>query len=210
MSEHWGEDFAEKHAEELTKFLAEAVQHGYGSDEPAELLDDGHQRMSYGDTTRDADGTQHFWRYVDTWVGGEPYSGFTTITYDGKVCWTMTYWGEVLPGNDKHEIYKCLRTALQCPILFGLPLRGPYGYLPKELGYLNQICGDITKFKGEEIIIKPKQNNDAAIEVLADKLMFAPISVRRAAVSLVRDDADQCGCEIVYQMWYRGGFVDLF
>lgn len=130
---------------ELREFLYRANQHGYGSAEkPTDLTDGGHM-LSYKDKERD-------WEYIDIWYGGEPYSGITKILYQGKVVWTMVYYGEVRPEINKYCIYNTLRLALMnCKAEY--PWRGPKEFVDENgLIYRNQWEGDICHFEGKESI----------------------------------------------------------
>lgn len=129
--------------EELRGFLYRAQKHGYGgAEKPIDIADGGHT-LSY----KEGD-----WEYIDTWYGGEPFSGLTKITYQGVVCWTMVYRGEVKAIVNKHSVYACLRPALeQCDPKS--PWRGPEVFVAKNgLRYINQWKGNIDNFEGEEFI----------------------------------------------------------
>ena len=102
-------------------------------------------------TIRYADGN---WLYEDSWVGGEPYAGMTTVWFRGVVCWSMVYMGGVRPGVDKEDVYPCLWMALS-KVSLEHPWRGPE-YLPYHDGkhhYHNEWTGDLANFDGEEKIV---------------------------------------------------------
>lgn len=117
---------------------------GNGSKRPIQYRD-GAQGVSYG---------AFDWQYRDRWYGGEPFSGITTISFEKRVCWAMTYWGRVLPDMDKERIYDCLRPALAA-VDPEAPWRGPREI---EAGgncftYRSSSCGDIVRFEGSEDIV---------------------------------------------------------
>jgi len=146
MGIHVGIDFVEQHLTDLLAFVYEATQHGYGSENIAgdENTTDGSSKIPYenGD-----------WRFLDTYYGGEPYSGMSTVFYKGVSCWTMIYYGRVLPHvDDKQYVYDCL-----CPALLAAtkeyPFRGPANFVADNgLIYENYWDGNITSFCGSESI----------------------------------------------------------
>ena len=167
----FGPDFVREHGEELKRFLFKAQARGYGSGTAPLLERDGAQTITFEEGN---------WHYTDTWYGGEPYSGVTIIAYKSRACWTMVYWGGVLPGYGKEPIYDCLKAAITAPSLKmreNLPVRGPENFVAKN-GYVYQhtcTCKgsvNIKRFYGFELISKP-------------------------------------GFGVCYRMDYHGGFVDL-
>ena len=168
---HFGLEFVDKHAKALELFLHDAEMQGYGSGTAPQVFEDGAQTLTY---------EKGSWLYTDTWYGGEPYSGVTTIAYKGKVCWTMVYWGSVFPGYGKKPIYECLKGALMASNCYDrekFPVRGPENYVARN-GYIyHHVCScrghvNIKRFYGFETITKP-------------------------------------GSGVCYRMDYHGGFVDI-
>lgn len=140
----YGGAFVKRHKRELQRFLKEALKHGYGMGiEPMEEPD-GEQRYEY---------QQGFWGYEDVYYGGEPYGGMTTVSYQGTVCWVMTYYGRVLKGADKELVYQTLHEALR-NINPEMPVRGKRGLIAETgLKYLNGWNGDLKFFQGRESIV---------------------------------------------------------
>lgn len=145
MKNRLEEGFVAKHGAELQDFFYRANLKGYGGDpDPYSIVvsPDGSTKISYHEEN---------WRYLDEFYGGEPFSGMTTIWYQGKVCFTMVYWGKVLPGANQKKVYACLKAALRASKPEH-PWRGPNGLVANNLRYTNIWHGNIEKFYGQEKI----------------------------------------------------------
>lgn len=167
---------------EFARFLAEALEREY----------------SFG-VTGDAQ-EYHFvdgkWSFRDEWDGGEPFSGRTTVSFKGRVLWSMAYFGEVLPGEDKGPIYHCLNSALRASSL-ALTVRGPEIFIGSDnLVYMNQDYGTLEKFNGHEYIVY----GEAATRLAELGLKGELSSIRESSIYSARR---------VYEMRYIGGMVDL-
>lgn len=137
-------DFVTKHSAELQQFFYNAQINGYGN--PMATIFKGRDG---GTTIEYVEGP---WCSEDTYYGGEPYSGMMVITRCQIVCFTMIYWGKVLPEANIEEVYKCLQAALMAvnPLH---PWRGPNQFTADNgLRYTNIWHGDINKFYGQEKI----------------------------------------------------------
>ncbi len=137
--------FASKYGEELCKFLGEA-QAKYASGEvPFTTMNDGRHLLEYA---RDD------WSYSDLWYGGEPFGGMTTISKDGEVCFTMVYFGKIMPYADKDAVMQALMEALQ-HYNPACPWRGPREYTTEKdrMHYSNQQSGGVRRFSGTERIV---------------------------------------------------------
>lgn len=151
MSKHLKSNFVAKHGTELQEFFHEAALHGYGSNrkkngraESSEVLHaNGSTQICY---QRDG------WMYVDTYFGGEPFSGITIVYHHGIACLSMVYWGKVLPHANQEAVYDCLRPALMASRPEH-PWRGPNHFdAANGLSYTNLWHGTIEKFYGQEKI----------------------------------------------------------
>ncbi len=147
----FGLDFARTHEEELRGFLFKAMKHGYGSEDKPNIQPDGLHEITY----REGD-----WEYYDSWYGGQPYSGSTVIRCRGEGCWSMTYFGQTVPGIPQKPIFECLKEALKaCDPAY--PYRGPeYFRATNGLRYMNR-WDDVWEtqsfgFQGKEIIVNEK------------------------------------------------------
>lgn len=142
--------------ESIKKFLVEANKAGYGSgEERARVKEaDGSTTISYASP----DGE---WRFHDNYFGGEPYGGREVIFSGGKPVWMMIYYGEVSDKEiDKNEVYAFLSKALLAAP-DDLPVRGPVELKETiagvEWAYLNSYSGELSRFKGREIITRAGQ-----------------------------------------------------
>lgn len=96
----------------------------------------------------------------DNFFGGEPYGGREVIFLNNKPSWMMVYYGWVVEGFDKNEVYKALRNALMNqPKDF--PVRGPKEIEFEGFVYKNNWEGDVERFSGKEVIMK---NNEIVYE----------------------------------------------
>lgn len=136
--------FNAEHGDELAKFFAEAqIQYASGTVTPM-VMGDGGSLLEY------ADGS---WSYSDTWYGGEPYSGMTVISYNGVACFSMVYWGRIMPYADLDETTHGLMEALQHPHPKH-PWRGPCEYVIQNgMHYTNEWSGSTRRFSGIERIV---------------------------------------------------------
>ena len=130
---------------DLKQFIVEANGKGYGSgdEKSREKQVDGSITIRYerGD-----------WKMTDNYVGGEPFAGMTKIFFEGKVVWSMVYYGKVSKEqNDVEEIYKFLmKSLLKMPSDY--PYRGPREFVEGDWKYENLWNGEVEKFNGEEKI----------------------------------------------------------
>ena len=144
MGRRVGFDFAKERSIELQEFYYEALLHDYGAADGAKFetgFEDGSTKIVYerGD-----------WRYSNKFFGGEPFGGMSVVRFRGVACFVMMYWGKVLPGANKDEVYQCLFPALLATNK-DHPWRGPNTFLADNgLCYTNIWHGSIEKFYGQE------------------------------------------------------------
>ncbi len=133
--------------EQLRQFLIEADQEvGYGSGNESAWV-----KEFDGATVITYQGEE--WKYQDKFYGGEPYSGQTTVSFNGRVVWTMEYRGLVIPSVENiKEIYTFLQEALSARDE-EFPIRGPMEYTRDRFVYKNIRQGSVSDFSGEEVII---------------------------------------------------------
>ena len=86
--------------------------------------------------------------YIDTYVGGEIFSGEEAVFKNNKARYAMNYCGRVLDQRFSGNFLKeALRAATE-----ELPYRGPANYTDGEYTYTARVTGDISWFQGEEEI----------------------------------------------------------
>lgn len=90
---------------ELKEVLSEARLDGYAS---GNVNDN-------GDGTKFTDYRSGSWLVVDTWVGGEPFGGMVNVFYDGRICWSMVYEGQIEDGERRPKVEAFLQEALSQP-----------------------------------------------------------------------------------------------
>ena len=93
--------------------------------------------------------------YHDTYFGSRDFIG-ETIVYDvGRPVWGANYFGFILDENaDAKEVEDFLRMALMQEQSDVIPVRGPRSFARDDWEYQLSINGDITKFTGEETIMR--------------------------------------------------------
>lgn len=148
MGQHMSQSkaFYKEHGEELKAFFRRAQIYGYGNPKATvEKAEDGASVIRY----QEGD-----WSYKDTWYGGEPYSGMSVISLNGKPCWSMVYWGRIMPipNLNQQPVLNCLTEALQKSPP-DRPWRGPTKYTAADgKHYRNSSNGGIRRFSGTERI----------------------------------------------------------
>lgn len=87
------------------------------------------------------------WLYIDTYLGGEKFSGEEAVWKSGSPLWAMNYSGRVLNENFSGDF---LKSALRnCTEQFP---RGPLNFSAGEFLYKTEIHGDMEWFQGFEEI----------------------------------------------------------
>lgn len=137
--------------EALREYLFLLAKEGYAKD-PGTRNEDGSMTIKHSDGD---------WSTVDTYWGGEPYSGCETVSHKGKPYWSMVYYGNVAPSvTDVNSVYGLLRTSL-ANTDEELPLRGPKEFAEGKMVYRNHWHGTLERFEGKERILE----NEAEIYI---------------------------------------------
>ena len=94
------------------------------------------------------------WRYVDQFVGGEPFQGFEIVWFKNVPIWSMTYRG-LYVGKELYKVFlKFLKATLRAAPK-EMPVRGPKKFQSKDFSgwtYENNWRGKMGEFKGKELI----------------------------------------------------------
>ena len=132
--------------DQLAEFLLEAARNTYAG---------------YGPECESSRPDSHDYRYekddylfIDTYIGGECFSGEEAIWKSGKPVFAMNYSGRTLDETFSGNFLKeALRAATkECPF------RGPALYQSGEYSYRSNVQGDMTWFQGyEEIYFHEKR-----------------------------------------------------
>ncbi len=99
--------------------------------------------------------TKGDWKYVDQYVGGEPFQGLEIVWFKGTPVWSMSYrgfWDE--KEGDYKKMLDFAKLALQNPPE-NAPWRGPKEFSSDESpgwSYKNDWKGTIKEFNGLEKI----------------------------------------------------------
>lgn len=129
--------------EKLIEFRLEAVRNSYAGNATCcessrlESHDYAYEKGNY--------------KYYDTWIGGEKFSGEEAVWKDNTPVYSMNYFGRIL---DERFSGKFLKEALRNATT-DMSYRGPELYQQGEYTYKTTVIGDIRWFQGfEEIFCK--------------------------------------------------------
>jgi Domain of unknown function (DUF5680) len=93
------------------------------------------------------------WSYRDSYFGGTDFLGQETVWFKSKPVWAMSYYGYILRPDmiDATRAEETIKAALsemyaQGRFPGGFDWKGPHGR------YLDSSQGDVTHFKGREVI----------------------------------------------------------
>jgi hypothetical protein len=92
--------------------------------------------------------------------GQASFVGQETVYFRGCPVWAMSYAGGVLPTIAHPEERGCISAFLQQAlqlVTYERPFRGPQRYYAEPYRYLDSTQGDITRFRGEEIIVRASE-----------------------------------------------------
>ncbi len=129
----------------LSKFLVRAKRATYASEQSLErTLPDGCKVLTCQEGK---------YRYQDKYYGFNPFSGQETVWEDGKIIWSMNYFGKITSdAMPAKEVYSFLKNALRL-VTRESPFRGPRLLTKGNLKYTNKTDGGIPRFTGVERIL---------------------------------------------------------
>lgn len=137
--------------DKLKEFLVKAKINTYATsgENREETLENGGKRLVFKDG---------IFYYQDIYYGFNPFSGQEVVWKNKELIWSMNYYGLILSKNISiKDIYEFLKKALQ-KVPLNLPFRGPANFKEGDFEYINDINGDINKFRGKEkILFKEKE-----------------------------------------------------
>jgi len=128
----------------LKQFLLDSNAAGY-------IVGDEKQWIKEPDSSTTIPFTKKEWSSHDNFFGGEPYGGRLVVSYNGKPCWIMVYYGWVAEGVKPDSVYAMLRKALK-NMPADYPVRGPKELVDGEYLYQNTWNGAVERYVGEEQI----------------------------------------------------------
>ncbi len=135
----------QREAEELARFLVTAKAESYAADDPARIrkLEDG------GDEAVHQDGA---FRYRDRWYGEARFTGEELVWREGRLCWTMNFFGATEPSAPPEFPHFHKRALSRVPP--DAPFRGPALHREGDLVYVNDWSGDLRWFRGVERVFQ--------------------------------------------------------
>lgn len=91
-------------------------------------------------------------QYRDKYYGYDPFGGQEVVSKNGKIIWIMNYYGMILCQEiSSKDVYNFLRRSMS-RISVDRPFRGPENFKEKDFEYKNEFEGDISDFRGIEVI----------------------------------------------------------
>ncbi|HEY1348291.1 MAG TPA: DUF5680 domain-containing protein [Ktedonobacteraceae bacterium] len=140
--------------DELIHFLLHAKRQtcaGQGNQAPVAPLLPGARQQEYYEAP---------FLYRALSFGQASFVGQETVYFRGRPIWAMSYAGGVLPTvvhpEERDRIAVFLQQALQL-VTYERPFRGPQRYSTEPYRYLDSTQGDLTRFRGEEIIMRTSE-----------------------------------------------------
>ena len=130
----------------LARFIVKAKRNTYASGKPPKKLEDGFEEFEY------AEGD---YSYRDRYYARDPnpFGGQEVVWKDKKPIWIMNYYGFVISEKiPNKEIYPFLRKAMSL-VNEKTPFRGPTTLKEGKFKYVNNVSGNVNKFKGTEKIL---------------------------------------------------------
>lgn len=96
------------------------------------------------------------YEYLDSYAGERDFSGQELVYRDGRVVWSMNYYGFMLADGLPEGFIETLREALKLARPEE-PYRGPRSYERGTYSYRSSVQGDIRAYNGmEEIFLAGK------------------------------------------------------
>jgi hypothetical protein len=134
----------------VSEFLVRAKQSTYAGvgDDAGVNLTDGARELTYAELPL---------VYRDRYYGWGPFSGEEVVQKDGRVVWSMNYYGRCLSNEiTANQIYCFLVKALG-RVVAENPFRGPEEYREGDWRYTCAVSGDVHEFNGSEKILYDKR-----------------------------------------------------
>lgn len=92
--------------------------------------------------------------YRDVYFGQQHFAGQEVVYLAERPVWSMCYsggWTEELAADEAPAVADVLRSALRA-VTVDEPFRGPPRFAVEPYLYVNEVAGDIGRFRGEERI----------------------------------------------------------
>lgn len=124
----------------IISFLLRAKKNGYAAHAP--------EQPSSRPASHDIKYEEQNMLYIDTYLGGEKFTGEEAVWQDNTPVWAMNFSGRVLSQNFAGEF---LKEALS-NVTEELPFRGPLVHKNGDYSYHCNVNGDFEWFQGHEEI----------------------------------------------------------
>ena len=91
--------------------------------------------------------------YRDRYYGNNPFSGQEIVWQNGKIIWSMNYYGATISDDiSVEQVYDFLKKALR-KIRAERPFRGLDSFQEGEFKYFDKSVGNVEDFFGDEKIL---------------------------------------------------------
>lgn len=127
--------------EDFIDFLIEAKKHTYAGK--------GNESVSSRPMSHDLQYKDKNKLYIDSYLGGENFSGEEAVWIDEKPVWAMNYTGRVLGDNFSGDFLKFALLGVSRE----MPYRGPCAIAQNDYSYRCSVKGNIDWFIGSEEIL---------------------------------------------------------
>lgn len=135
--------------EELVDFLIEAKRNTYAGFGP--------KSSSSRPLSKDYKYQKGAFLYIDSYVGGECFSGTEVVWRDNSAIFSMNYCGRTLDEKFSGDFLKEVLRKVDVTA----PYRGPEFYQVGEYIYQSKVVGDMRWFQGYEEIFYGRNNNSS-------------------------------------------------
>ena len=133
----------------LAKFLVKAKKQTYAG-EGREITP---ERPSF----KELEYSEDNYTYRDSYTGFFSAPGQEVVRFNGIPTWSMSYSGGMKSEYHKdtsfaEKVFEFLKKALMM-VTEDIPFRGPKNFKEGDFEYVNKVEGDITNFRGHEVIL---------------------------------------------------------
>lgn len=130
---------------EMISFLVYAKAHTYPVNE--------NKVASSRTKSHDYSYSENGYKYLDTYLGGERFSGSEAVWYHDNPIWSMNYMGRIIGDFFDNDFLK----EVLLNVSDNIPYRGPEIYVKGDYHYHCKVEGDFVWFQGYEEIFYMKE-----------------------------------------------------
>jgi hypothetical protein len=133
----------------LAKFLVKAKKQTYAGE--------GRETTPERPSFKELEYSEDNYTYRDSYTGFFSGPGQEIVRFNGTPIWSMSYSGEMKSeyhndANFAEKVFEFIKKALML-VTEDIPFRGPKTFKEGDFEYINKVEGDITNFRGHEVIL---------------------------------------------------------